>query len=326
MKYLILLLIFAVNLKSQENVDTPVKFEFNKLITSIKYSDEIVNKETKIFVKCLVAKNGKVTQTEVISSENKQLEKIIVDAIKNFNGFTPARKNGEFVDSYVTLPFIISPKNEENPVSFYNSNPETEMIRLDKNPGIDLQKLMSKVIYPQKAMEENIEGQVIAAVLINENGDAEDIKIESSDNEIFNEATLNAIKEYGKFKPGERDNEPVKAWVSIPFNFKLDVAEEKSNKKAIQKDVKIDFNKLQQFIKYPEEARKKEVEGKVVLKILVDDKGNFAKYEIEHTDNKLLNEAAINAVKSYGKAEKPATLDGKPTSSWVYLPIQFRLK
>lgn len=327
MKYLLLLLIVSSNLFSQANVDETIKFEFNEILANIELTEDISKINGKVVVNIFVSKQGKLTKTEIVSSDDKRLEPVIIAALNKYNRFTPARKNGEFVDSWIKLPFVFSAKNGENTLSYYNANPELEEIKLDKNPEIDMEKLMKKVVYPKYALDKEIEGNVIASILINENGEAEEIKILSSDNPVFNDATKDAIKSYGKFTPAEKDNKTVKSWVSIPFNYKLNKKiEEVEATEQNQVNAKIDLNKLMTLVKYPKAALDKEIEGKVVVKVLIDDKGKFTKFEIEHSDNKVLNDAAIEAIKKYGKASSPATVNGKATASWVFLPIQFRLK
>lgn len=326
MKYFILFLILSLSLYSQDNVDKPIKFNFNDILLKIEHSKISGSQAGKVVLNVFVKKNAEIEKIETVVSDNKDLENIVKKAIKDYNKFTPAMKNGKFVDSYIKIPFVFSANSGVNNLSFHNANPEIEEIKLDKYPGIDMGKLMSNVKYPDEAYKNKIEGKVITSVLINEKGEVEDVKIESSDNSIFNKATEDAIKNFGEFTPAEKDNKPVKAWVSIPFSFKIPPQEVANNKKPKQVDAKIDLNKLQKFIKYPSEAKKKEVQGKVIIKVLLDESGKFTKYEVEHSDNELLNEAALFAVKKYGKAESPTTLDGKPASSWIYLPIQFRLK
>jgi protein TonB len=74
--------------------------------------------------------------------------------------------------------------------------------------------------YPEKAKKAKLEGKVIVAVVVDENGDVIDASIHYSDNPIFNEAALEAAKKM-KFKPGRLKDTPVKAIVRIPFVFKL---------------------------------------------------------------------------------------------------------
>lgn len=310
---------------AQDNVDTPISFKFNDILLNIKHNEKTNSLAGKVVVNVFVKSNGEISKIETVVSENEELEKVVIKAIRDYNNFTPAKKNGTFVDSYIKIPFVFSSNSGLNNLSFHNANPEIEEIQLDKYPAIDMNKLMSKVKYPQEALDKKIEGKVITSFLINEIGNVEEIKIESSDNPIFNQATEDAIKSYGRFSPAEKDNLPVKSWVSIPFSFTIQ-EQEAPKEKPKQVDAKIDLNKLQTYIKYPTEAKNKEIQGKVIIKVLLDETGKFTKYEIEYSDNELLNEAALNAVKKYGKAESPTTLDGKPASSWIYLPIQFRLK
>jgi len=74
--------------------------------------------------------------------------------------------------------------------------------------------------YPEKAKKAKLEGRVIVAVVVDENGDVIDAYIHYSDNPIFNEAALEAAKKM-KFKPGRLKDKPVKVRVLIPFVFKL---------------------------------------------------------------------------------------------------------
>lgn len=329
MRYLLLISFFVLSQISfaQDNVDEQIKFDFNELLSTINFTDNISKEDGKVVVKVFVERSGNVSNVELISAGNKKLAENIIKSIKDYKKFTPARKNGQFVDSWIKIPFVFSEK-EGKVTRFYNANPESELIELDKTPGVDLAKLMSLVKYPEDAYNQKIEGKVIASVLIDESGKAEEVKIISSDNIIFNTAAINAINEYGIFTPAEKDDKKVKSWVSIPFSFvyqdKPKVEEKKKDGKLV--NAKIDLTKLQKNVKYPKDARAKEVEGKVVLKVLVNEKGKFVDIQVEHTDNEMLNEAAIKAVKDYGKAEKAATLDGKATASWIYLPIQFKLK
>jgi TonB family protein len=74
--------------------------------------------------------------------------------------------------------------------------------------------------YPEKAKKAKLEGKVIVAVVVDENGDVIQASIHLSTNPIFNEAALKAAKKM-KFKPGRQKDKPVKVKVLIPFVFKL---------------------------------------------------------------------------------------------------------
>jgi protein TonB len=74
--------------------------------------------------------------------------------------------------------------------------------------------------YPEKAKKAKLEGKVIVAVVVDENGDVIDASIHHSTNPIFNDAALEAAKKM-KFKPAKHKDTPVKVRVLIPFVFKL---------------------------------------------------------------------------------------------------------
>jgi TonB family protein len=94
---------------------------------------------------------------------------------------------------------------------------------------------------------------------------------------------------------------------------------------ACEMEPQVDLKKFYSFIRYPEEARNSSVEGQVVIRLLIDKEGELRRYKIEQSDNELLNDAVISAVKSYGKFI-PAVQYGKPIMCWVSIPVTFKLK
>lgn len=93
----------------------------------------------------------------------------------------------------------------------------------------------------------------------------------------------------------------------------------------VEKEPVIDIGKLNKLVKYPEMARKANIEGTVHVRALVDKTGKITKAFAEVSDNKALNDAAVKAVLEYGFAT-PAVMNGQPTSCWISIPISFRLK
>lgn len=109
---------------------------------------------------------------------------------------------------------------------------------------------------------------------------------------------------------------------------KVEIKEEEPDMNAfvaVEKEPAVDLGKLQSLVEYPEIARKAGVEGKVVIRALIDKSGALKKVAIEASDNTMLNDAAKTAVKKYGRFE-PAIQNGQPISCWVSIPIQFKLR
>ena len=75
---------------------------------------------------------------------------------------------------------------------------------------------------------------------------------------------------------------------------------------------------------YPMMARKLGREGKVVLKLTIDENGNLKNVEVIDGAGYGFTEAAVEAVKK--STFLPARKDGKPIASRALLPIRFRLE
>lgn len=87
----------------------------------------------------------------------------------------------------------------------------------------------------------------------------------------------------------------------------------------------VDLIKLQRSISYPDLARKANVEGNVLVGVLLSRDGLVVSAVIEASDNLLLNDAALKAVRTEG-IFSPGIQDGKPVSCRISIPIKFRLK
>jgi TonB family protein len=78
-------------------------------------------------------------------------------------------------------------------------------------------------------------------------------------------------------------------------------------------------------IEYPEEAKAKGIQGKVIVKFRITSRGNMNGFEIYKSVSPELDAEALRVLKTITKFE-PAIVDGKPVSAWFYLPITFTLR
>jgi len=75
---------------------------------------------------------------------------------------------------------------------------------------------------------------------------------------------------------------------------------------------------------YPEEARKRGVEGKVILEIIVDEKGEVASARVLKSVEPVLDKVALDAAKKLRFS--PATKDGRPVSVKITYTFAFVLE
>jgi protein TonB len=85
------------------------------------------------------------------------------------------------------------------------------------------------------------------------------------------------------------------------------------------------FKFLQENVKYPEDAAKSKIQGRVVVEFVVDKEGNIKDPTIMRSAYPSLDAEALRVVKSMPRWT-PGYQDGQPVNVKYALPIVFKLK
>jgi len=198
----------------------------------------------------------------------------------------------------------------------------------------EMPKVLSQAIpvYPEEAIKKNLNGMVWLKVKVDESGAPASVDVERSTNPLFNDAALQAAKRY-KFTPAMKSGRPVAVSVIIPFKFNL-APDEKKKTEGQQDCYYTDADEmpaiiggLESFlkkIKYPAEAKKKGVEGKVLVKAFIDENGNVTATQILKNIGSDCGETAERLLKE--TKFTPAKLKGKTVKAEIVLPVLFKLK
>ena len=72
--------------------------------------------------------------------------------------------------------------------------------------------------YPQELVKARIEGRVTVVFLLDETGKVQDPRVDSSTRPEFEKPALEAIRKW-RFRPGQREGQPVKTYLRQPFRF-----------------------------------------------------------------------------------------------------------
>lgn len=78
----------------------------------------------------------------------------------------------------------------------------------------------AKPEYPEMARRAALEGTVMVKVLVGPDGTVRDAIVIQGVNPLLNKAAIEAARRC-KFIPGKQRNIPVKAWMALPFTFRL---------------------------------------------------------------------------------------------------------
>jgi protein TonB len=94
---------------------------------------------------------------------------------------------------------------------------------------------------------------------------------------------------------------------------------------AVEKEpVPVNMADFKKNIGYPPQAKEAGIEGKVLLKVLVDKEGNVEKHMVLKSKHQLLTDACVAQLKTLKFT--PAIQAGKPTKFWVVVPVDFKLQ
>jgi len=180
--------------------------------------------------------------------------------------------------------------------------------------------------YPVEAAKNGIEGLVTLEATISENGDVTGVKIvpSSTPQPLLEKSAVNAVKQW-KYEPF-RNN----AGKAIPVIFTVNVNYKLTDKK--QADSPVPAEKIPYKIKnvapvYPEDARKQQVQGAIILKITINENGDVTECIIdpESKPQPLLEQAAIDAVKQW-KYQSYKREDGSTAPLTFKVTVNFALR
>lgn len=93
----------------------------------------------------------------------------------------------------------------------------TELWTVEREPVL-VRRVAPK--YPEFLQRAEIEGRVVVKMWVDKEGKVREAHVQQSANEMFNDAALEAAKEF-LFTPAYMNAGPVSVWVSVPFTFRL---------------------------------------------------------------------------------------------------------
>ncbi len=184
---------------------------------------------------------------------------------------------------------------------------------------------VGKAIYPEMALKERAEGTVLTRLYVNKKGVVKLAVItQSTARKDINEAARAAALQY-KFIPGKIGGQPVDTWVTIPFAFVIsengtaEVSSDQRYQSEVQPKPVREANAV-----YPKSALQEKAEGTVLIRTLINLKGEPQMLEIfKSSGRKDLDQSAVAAVSDY--RFEPAWKEGRHVETWTIIPIRFKL-
>ncbi len=195
---------------------TPVTYSLNIgiYINEKGTIDKIKDLGSKIFF------NDSLEEMNRQETINKLMD-AIAEGMANWK-FTPAMENGKPVKSRSELDFTYTANpdgSNVNDLANYDVSAPgmNDFFLVDKNPQVETPAIPQ---FPELAKQAGVEGTVYVKVLVNKKGIPTKAVVIKSDNEVFNQPSIDAAMKF-KFTPAIKDDKPIAVWVVLPFRYRL---------------------------------------------------------------------------------------------------------
>lgn len=93
------------------------------------------------------------------------------------------------------------------------------------------QFLVSNIIYPQIAKENNIQGKIFVEFIIEKTGEVTNVKVIRGVDPLLDDEAVRVVKLFPKWKPGKQEGKLVRVRFIVPIIFKLDTEKEEKKEK-----------------------------------------------------------------------------------------------
>lgn len=168
--------------------------------------------------------------------------------------------------------------------------------------------------FPKTLEQEGAEGRVKVQFIVRPDGSLDKILVIDSTHDAFSQAAIEALKAV-EWKPGTRNGVPISCRIILPVDFRFQNGNEKVD--TIPEPIEPIRPK------YPSKLRRAAIEGTVILRFLITNKGSVRDIQVVRSDYDQLIKPAIKAIEK--TKWRPARLDGRPIQHYLEKSIQFNL-
>lgn len=191
--------------------------------------------------------------------------------------------------------------------------------------------LSENIKFPPEAKEKGIKGRVTVTFIVQSDGTVGDPKIISSPDKTLGDAVIAALKSSPRWEPAKNPEAREPFGTSVTLNFdesqkvKADdvfvVVEQMPEYPGGDKAL-LDF--IRNNTRYPEAARADKIEGKVIIRFVVNTKGLAEDAVVLKGIHPLLDAEALRVVNML-EGFLPGAQGGKPVNVWYMVPINFSI-
>jgi TonB family protein len=302
-----------------------------------------------VMVQLIVNEDGSLSDMSVLSGVSPSLDAEALRVTRLMPPWIPGKVNGKAVKVRVTTSF-----NFELPATTVPGSAPVEVFvvveEMPTFPGGDtalMNFIYKSIQYPKNAKEKKIQGRVILRFCVTSEGNVDQVSVlKSVDPELDVEA-VRVIRMLPKWQPGKQGGKAVNVWYSVPVTFKLDglpsdvITKPVENRPAQPLKMVMPtgydrppvfkggesalFKFIRKNIVYPQSAKERGVEGKVMIRFTITESGAIENVIVRGSLEPMLDAEALRVVKLI-PAWQPAKFKGAPVKVSYTIPIIFAIK
>lgn len=221
--------------------------------------------------------------------------------------------------------------------------------------------VQANLVYPKEAAEAGVQGRVMVAFDVCDDGVVRGVKVLRGVNELLDAEAVRVITSSPKWEPGIQDGKPVKVTYQFPVIFmlrdnkvtlgsetrsidqetgqethsfqKLSVENDRPDSISFSQveqmpsfqggDINVFSKWVSQHLNYPEDAKKGGIQGRVMIAFDVCEDGVVRNVKVLRGVNESLDAEAIRVISS-SPDWKPGIQDGKPVKVTLQFPVIFK--
>lgn len=216
-------------------------------------------------------------------------------------------------------------------VPFHRQNPEDfPTFRGDSHLKFS-NWLVTRIRYPSDAVNKGIKGRVSVNYVVEPNGTITNVKVMSSPDPSLSDAVVKAVNESPIWEPAKNPESKDPFSTSVTLKFELPDKITIDNTYVVVEQMPeypggdialLEFIKSNQ--RYPETARAEKVEGRVIIRFVINSLGKVEDAVVLKGVNSELDAEALRVV-SLLSGWLPGAQGGKPVDTWYMVPVTFSL-
>jgi TonB family protein len=199
--------------------------------------------------------------------------------------------------------------------------------------------VFGQIKYPEEAYKNDIQGRVVLQFTIAKDGKVTNVKIlRSSGNQLLDDEAVRVVSMSPQWEPGKHNGKPVDVVFTFPVVFKLEGEKteaageavafaEVEQKPTFMGDEPVQFTKwVFGQLKYPEEAKEKQIQGRVTLQFTIAKDGKVKDINVARSSgSQILDDEAVRIV-SMSPQWEPGKHKGEPVDVRFTFPLVFKLR